>query len=445
MNIARFIAWRYLRSSSKDSTVAFMMRICFLGIFIGTFALMMTLIITNGFEATIQEKMQGINADIIITPPLGNRLDLDQLRPQLLAQFSDRIAAIAGNSTRYVILDHDKQQTLVMLRGIEPTEEAHVTTFAQHVATQWPYLLMEQDASLQKKLTHGAPLPEMLADDGVIIGYKLAQNYNLLLGETVTIYVPEPSKTKKIYLKKHTVRIAGFFRFGLEDYDSGFAFCSLSLLRTLFEEAAGVDQIAIKQKAQPPLPCWKKLFSRAWWHSLIESDYAEKKLIKQLEQALPALNIASWKSLYLPLLESLKLEKYVSFFILALITLVASLNMVSLLVLYIQQKRRDIAILEAMGMRKTQMRTVFIYIGMLITTTASVSGLLAAAIGGWLLERYPFIRLPDVYYISHLPARMSLDLFVIVFVCTLVIGLLSSWLPAQRAKRISIMQVLRSE
>ncbi|MFH0898850.1 MAG: hypothetical protein V1855_04690, partial [bacterium] len=96
-NLASFIAWRYLRFKQKEKNISFMIKICFIGIFIGTFALMLTQIITNGFEKVIHEKLQGINAQIIISAPEENQLDYEQIRKTLESEFSNEIAGISGS------------------------------------------------------------------------------------------------------------------------------------------------------------------------------------------------------------------------------------------------------------------------------------------------------------------------------------------------------------
>ena len=131
------------------------------------------------------------------------------------------------------------------------------------------------------------------------------------------------------------------------------------------------------------------------------------------------------------------------FFVLALITLVACMSMISLLFMQIQNKRRDIAIFKAMGLADTNIKAIFLRMGLVITTSASLVGLALAACAGYCIEKYPFIQLPDVYYVSYLPARMDLELFVVVFVVTLLLGFLATWVPAHRATQINVADVLR--
>jgi lipoprotein-releasing system permease protein len=404
--IATLVAWRYLWHKDKDSNIAVMIKVCFTGILIGTFALMLTLIITNGFEKAIHEKMRGINAQILISSP-GNKLDPVPISDAIKKNLGPDLVGVSGNSIKQAILDDDKTQTVLFLKGIDPATESSVTSLAEKIIRP-----------------QGDLLTTLLADNNIIVGHKTAQEHNLTIGQTVTLLIPKPDGKKKLALQSHAVTVAGIFKIGLEEYDNNLAFLSLDTLNELFDEQ-GVDHIIVKLAR--------------------DDDSYEKKMITRLKQRLGHLTIQSWKDLYPALVASLKLEKYVMFFILALITLVASMNMISLLFMQIAHKRRDIAIFKATGLADKQIRAIFLRMGLTITVSASLCGLALAALAGYTLERYPFIQLPDVYYISYLPARMDWEIFTIVFVVTLIIGFLATWFVAQRSTRINIAQVLRQE
>jgi lipoprotein releasing system LolC/E family transmembrane protein len=412
-NISTFIAQKYLKFKHKDRNISLMIKICFLGIFIGTFSLMLTLIIMHGFEKTIHEKMQGINSQAIIYSP-GNKLDYDSIKTVLMQEFSSNIESITASSIRQILIDRNNKQSVLFVKGVDPINEGKVTNIEQKIILP------------QKKL-----LETMLQENQIIIGTKTAQNYGLKIGDKIDLLIPEPSSKKKIFLNKKQAVVAGIFKIGLEEYDNNFAFCSLDFLQKLFDEKKGVDQISLKLKKTQK--------------SFLFSGNSEEQIIKKIQQRMPMLIVCSWKDLYPALVSSLKLEKYVMFFILALITLVACMTMISLLFMYIQQKRRDIAILTAMGLSNRKIRFIFLKIGLLITFLGSIFGLAFAALAGYLLEKYPFIELPDVYYISYLPARMEPELFIIVFLVTMFLGFLATWIPAQRTRKIKVAQVLRQE
>lgn len=404
---------------------------------------MLTLIIMNGFEKVTHEKMQGINAHIIISSP-GNRLDYKDLRAALKEDFHSVIEQISGNSTRHVIIDHHNMQSILVIRGFDVDHEEEVTTLASKIIAP---------SNLQKPI-----LPALLKKNQVLIGYKTAREYHLHVGDSVTLFVPEAGGKKKIFLNKKVVEVAGIFRIGIEDYDNNVIFTSLDFLNTLFDEQ-GVENVTIKLKPFTPPQIFKLNQSRdlvnvSWWKKtlvtlgkrikrlFIPFDY-EREVIKLLQERFPHLTVNSWKDLYADLVSSLALEKYVMFFILALITLVAALNMISLLFMQIQSKLRDIAIMKTMGLANKPIRSIFLSIGMAITLLGSVCGLGLAALVGYLLEKYPFIQLPDVYYVEYLPARMDGDIFFVVFIATIFLGFIATWIPAHRTKRIHVAQVLR--
>jgi len=440
-NLSSFLAWKYLTYKHKDANISFMIKICFLGILIGTFALMLSLIITNGFEKTIHEKMQGINAQIIINSP-GNRLDYENIAQTLQKDFSHDIKAMSGNSIKQAILDHNNMHTILFLKGVDPEKESQVTNIASKIV------------SSKKNLA------DLLADDQIIIGYKMARDHNLSVGQTITILLPEAGNKKKILLKKKHVTISGIFNIGLEEYDNNFAFMSLEQLNTSFDEQ-GVDYLTIKLREPERLMtsithAGLSFFTARFWKDLIvkikhacmllitrQTD--EELVIKKLQHRLPHLVVCSWKDQYPALVSSLKLEKVFAFFILALITLVASMNMISMLFMHIQNKQRDIAIFKTMGMNDQMIRSIFLRMGIWITFTGSILGLGLAALAGYFIEKYPVITLPDVYYVSYLPARMDFEIFFIVFAATMLLGFFATWLPARGCKNINIPSILKHQ
>lgn len=431
--LSLWLAWKYLQFGGKDKNISFMMRICFLGILIGTFALMLTLIITNGFEKVIHEKMQGIASDAIVYVP-GRLLDDKSIKQVISEEFNQEIEAASSSSTRQVIVDHNKQQSVLFLKGIEPKTEGAVSSVANKIT-----LPLGENGKLENILLEDGP-----PTNGIIVGHKVAQQFNLSIGSNLTLLIPEPGSRKKIFLKKKAAIVKGIFNVGFDEYDSKLAYCSLPFLQKLFGEKGkkktGVDQIALALKEETEPPLWKKIIRLFSW-----GTSREDQILSKLRKRLVGLNVSSWKELYPAIVSSLKLEKYVMFFILALITLVACMNMISLLFMQIQQKRRDIAILKAMGMPYINIKRLFMSIGLSITFFASVLGLGLAACAGFLLERYPFIELPDVYYVSYLPARMDLEIFTVVFLSTMLLGFLATWIPTKRTKKINIVDVLRQE
>ncbi len=413
MNSLSFhLAWRYLTHTHNNASIKYMIRMCFMGIMIGTCALMLTLIITNGFEAVISEKIRGINAPLTICSP-GRRLHEASIKAVLMKDFGHDIAGISGSSLKQVFIDHADTQTMIMLRGITPADEASVSSLPEKI-------VQPREPLRQNQCVH---FTELLKPGNMVIGYKLAHNVRLNIGDSCTVLLPKPRNKKQVKLVSRTVTISGFFNVGLEEYDSNMAFINHDTVDEWFNEE-GVDQLAIALRA---------------------SDHAtEQRCLKQFQKRLPQLTVVRWQEQYPALVASLKLEKYVMFFVLALITLVACMNMISLLFMQIQHKRRDIALFKAIGMQPLGIGKIFLWMGMLITISASLVGLGIAGAIGYMLQYHWQIPLPDVYFVSYLPARLDLPIFLVVFTTTLLLGLLATWLPLRNLKSLHVVEVLRN-
>jgi lipoprotein-releasing system permease protein len=215
--------------------------------------------------------------------------------------------------------------------------------------------------------------------------------------------------------------VSGIFDTGIDEFDNGVAYCSLSFLEKLFPNIT-IEHINIALK----------------------TGTNEEAIIERLHNR-TGLDVYSWKSLYPALVATLKLEKYVSFFIIALILLVASMNIISLLFMQITQKRPDIALLKAIGMTDNAISSIFFIMGMTISCVASACGLAAALVASWALERYPFITLPDTYYVTQLPVAMTWQIICVVFCVVIIFSFLATWIPTKRIRLINISQVLRFE
>ena len=386
-----------------------MVFISFIGILIGSFSLTLVTAIMNGFEYTIHEKMRGIHAHIIIRG-YSQELDIEAIGTILKNNFPE-IESFSPSDTQHVIIqasDNDTTPSVAMIRGVDPRKESLVNNLEQKIITK-----IQPDNSFS----------QLLEKNNILIGHKLARDLGLQVGNKMELLYTQPDKmrSRKITLEKMSATVSGIFKTGIEEFDSELIICSLPFLTSIFTES-GPTQLNIKLKPNTD----------------------EKKTVQKLTEQLK-LEVYSWKDLYPALISALVLEKYVMFFILALITLVASMSIISLLFMFITQKRADIAILRAMGTSHTTIRNIFVLIGLFITSSASLIGIILASIASMVLERFPFITLPDAYYVSYLPVKMEWSIGIIVFVVILFIGLIATWIPMRKIYTINIANVLRFE
>lgn len=410
MNItAFFLAQRILFSHVYKKSISTMTAICFIGIFIGSFSLALITAIMHGFEVAIHEKMQGIHANIIIQS-YNNNLNMDVLTKILNKEFPE-IIAFSPTSTHHILLrTHNESEdapNVAMIKGINPETEILTSSLSKKITTQLP------DTNFSQLFTNNY----------IVIGKQLARNNQINIGDTVELlFVPETEiHSKKITFYTQAAIVSGIFDTGIDEFDNGVIYCSLTFLEKLFPNI-GIEQV-----------------------NIATASYAnDENLINKLRHRL-GLDVYSWKDLYPSLVATLKLEKYVSFFILALILLVASMNIISLLFMHITQKRPDIAILKAMGMSHHSIGLIFFIIGMTISSLASFFGLLTALLTSWLLQKYPFITLPDTYYVTTLPIAMTAEIIIAVFFVVIIFTLFATWLPIQRIRNINVSHILRFE
>ena len=401
-----FLAWRYLRQTAYEQSTSTMVRICFLSILVGTFSLALVTAVMRGFELAAHEKMQGIHAQITIESP--EPLDIDAIETILHNEFPQIIAS-APNSSAYAIVQpqlEDASPSVIMLRGIDPTREQAVSTIDTKV-------VKPTDKALAK----------MISGKKILLGQNLAHTLGVTVGNPVTLNYTDTlsPQGRKLSMKQYEATVGGIFKSGIDEFDAGVIFCSNALVEKL-SPSAGITQLNVK----------------------IASDANEKQVISRLRERLE-LEVYSWKERYPTLLAALLLERYAMFFVIALITLVASMNIVSLLFMQITNKRPDIAILTTLGARMADIRRVFLWIGMSLACIACTLGLLLATGAAYLLEQYPFITLPDIYYTTHLPARMEWQTLALTFAAVMLVSFLAAWIPTRRLRTINISNVLRFE
>lgn len=362
----------------------------------------------DGFEHATYEKLQGIHPQLIIRPPYGQELNNQKIE-EVIAQEFPEVAALSPSASQYLIIqppDEDTTISLLILRGIEPEKEACVSTLSKTIIAS-----TGTDRSLEF----------LKQPDAILIGEQCAHTQHVTVGDTLELMIPESSGKKNIHFSPYTVRIAGIFKTGIDDFDAHVLFCSLHLLQQLFPDS-GISSIGMS----------------------LHDKNSEPLLLSKLQDRLH-LQVFSWRDLYPALLSALTLEKYVMFFVLALITLVASMSIISLLFMLITQKRADIALYKSLGVPDATIRSIFIIIGMGLAIVAGSLGLFAAIAIGFSLDRYQLIKLPDIYYVSHLPAHIHLSTCLLVFLVVLLLSLFACWLATRSISRMNISQILRYE
>lgn len=404
-SLSWYLACSYLPFRKGEYAITTMAFISFISIAIGSFALALVTAVMNGFQVSIHEKMQNIHPSATIYS-YKDPISFDALKKAMAQKFPEITAlspyAIAHIMVHSDAMEQDELPVVVQLKALDPHAELNVS-------------------SLSKKMIHGS-LSD-ITENRVVIGKPLAASLGVQIGDPITtLYIEQPtSGQRSVRVHQKESIVSGIFQTGIDEFDNGTVYSSFDFFDELFPDQ-GITQIGVA----------------------LDSTVETESLIPRMREFLQ-LEVLTWKDLYLPLVSALILEKYAMFFILLLITLVASMNIIALLFMIITHKRSDIAILRAMGLNQKTITQSFMLLGLTISAVACVCGLTAAWVTSWILEQYPFIQLPDVYYVSHLPARMELSIIVIVFALVMCITGIASWFSARRIRSINIANVLRFE
>lgn len=398
------LALAHIYSASAQKNISLMLKVCFLALTISAFSLTLVVAIMNGFQQETAKKLQGIHADIIIKAR-GGALDYERLIAVIQKEYPDSIAAATPQAFGNILLKSDIQDTLSPLCaciGIDPSREQQVTTLFDTV-------INKQDILNQ------------VTDNKLLIGATAAALLKVKSGDAITaLYIPEEPQRKKITLQESPAIIGGTFKTGIEEFDTSVVFCNLNFFKTLFKNS-DISQIAVKCKPGVDIT----------------------ECARALSQRFPQLEVFTWKDLYPALVSALALEKYAAFIILALCALIAAMNCLALIFMYITQKKMEIVVLKTLGMADSAISSIFMFIGIVITCLATVTGIALAALAGWVIEHYKIIALPDAYYVDHLPVLLDIPLVLVIFCTMLILGTLASYIPSRRIHTFSVAHLLK--
>lgn len=404
---------RYTRAKRRNHFISFISLASMLGIAIGVTALITVLSVMNGFERELRTRILGMASHATISAFRGNLENWTDVADRV--RDHAEVEGVAPYIEGEGMLKVGNELSGTLLRGIVPSEEVKVSDIGQHLVS----------GSLDS-LEAGAY--------NIVIGQELAQSLNATVGDKVDLMIPQASVTPAGVLPRfRRFTVSGVFRVGMYEFDRGLVLIHVKDAQALLRMGEGVTGVRLKL------------------HDLFDAP----RVSREIASTLPGLYyVSDWTRSHANFFRAVRTEKMVMFIILSLIVGVAAFNIVSTLVMVVQDKQADIAILRTLGATPRSIMAIFMVQGSIIGiigTLLGVAGGIALALNVEtlvpVLERLmgqQFLA-PDVYYISDLPSELKSSDVTRIGLLSLSLGLLSTLYPAFRASRVQPAEALRYE
>jgi lipoprotein-releasing system permease protein len=402
-----FLATRLIFSKNNSYVIKVVSWVCLVAIMVGCMSLALIFAIMQGFQSTTSQRLQNIYPQVIIQAPNRQSLNWEKIEKHLKTK--SVILACTPYAITYGVIHNPKLdleldlQNLTLIKAINPNQEAYIT-------------------NLDQKINSHLKLPDLLQNHQIILGEKLAQNLGLKINDQLEIFLPSElnSRKKSLNFKKIKAILSATLQTGILELDESMAICDLNFASQHFDHF-GIHQVGLK----------------------LTPACDPQIIIQQLKTDLK-LPIITWQELYEPIMAALKLEKYTGIAIACLIVLIASMTLIALLFMLITKHTSTIITLEILGLNRSKIRQVFMLISLIITSLASLCGLLLAGIIGFLIQKYQFIKLPEAYLLTNLPIEISKTIFITVFIMTTLISLMASILPLHLLSKIKLNHLLKT-
>lgn len=408
-----------------------------LGIAFGVAALIVALALANGFRDEMRDKILGGTAHITVMRRDGQPMtDFPGLIARL--RILDGVREAAATTYDGALLSGPNNSAYAVLRGVETESDWTTKELRRTLITGSLDSLFTGPARVEKSpdvpsftlkhppaITSFDEAPSEAALPSVIIGEELAGRTGLGVGQVGQLVSSEGTLTPLGLAPRYRrVRVAGVFRSGLYEYDATWVYLSLANASSFAGQGEqGATAISIE----------------------IRDIYDVARISDEVRAALgPIYTTLDWQEANRPLFAALALERRMGLFIIALIILIAALNITTTLVLVVVERRADIAILSAMGARTLSIMSVFMIegacVGIIGACVGVALGLLACLVG----NRYKLVSLPaDVYSISDVPFHAHARDVILAALVAFILSLLATVYPARAAARVRPAEALR--
>jgi len=402
----RLISLRNLRPKKKEGFLKVISIFSFLGIMLGVAILIIVMSVMNGFKTDLTSKILGLNPHVVIQ---SNGFKIEEKFISNLKKKFENINISKTFSGEGIVISNENAKGII-IKGIDKKNKKSLNFLKENISS----------GNLKK-----------FEKNTAFIGSELAFNLDLDIGDKINLtssaFVSTPFGGLP---KQETLIISGIFNTGFFEFDQNFVFLNLTDALSIFDKVKDDQNLEIY--IQNPM----------------QADLYKQK-IQELNQNY---FVYSWTDLNKSFFSALKVERNVMFIILTLIVVVAAFNIISGLTILIKNKTKEIAILKTLGLSNNSIKKSFFLTGFTIGFFATISGLIFGVIFSMNIERLRIflsnvfnleIFPSDVYFLDKLPSEINFYSIFIIFVFSLLISALASYLPALTISKMKTFRALK--
>ena len=404
----RIISLRNLKPKKKEGFLKIISIFSFLGIMLGVAILIIVMSVMNGFKTDLTNKILGLNPHVVIQP---NSFKINDDFILKLKKNFNNISLSKSYSGEGIIISNENAKG-VILKGVDKNEKKIIEFFD----------LFVQENNI-----------ENFHSNKIFIGSELAFNLDLKKGDTLSLmssaFVMTPLGSLP---KQENYKVAGIFNTGFLDFDRNIVFVNIEDALSIFN----------KEKEDQN--------KEIYLDDPLKANFYKDKIQKINQNYF----IYTWSDLNKSLFSALKVERNVMFIILSLIIVVAAFNIISGLTILIKNKTKEIAILKTLGLSNRSIRKSFFLTGLTIGFFATISGIFFGVLFSVNIEKiriflskaFNFEIFPsDIYFLEKLPSEINFNSILIIFIISLSISAIASYLPARKISKMSTFRALRYE
>ena len=406
--IERLISSRNLKPKKKEGFLKIISIFSFVGIMLGVAILIIVMSVMNGFKTDLTNKILGLNPHIVVQP---NSFVINNDYISKIKKNFKEVTISKTYSGEGIILINDKAKGIIF-KGVNIQEKKIKDFFENNIVSG-------NINQFKKK--------------NIFIGTELAFNLNLKEGDRINLmssaFVATPLGSLP---KQETFKIAGIFSTGFDEFDQNIIFLNIEDALSIFDKDTKDQNLEIY--LQNPLEANKY-----------------KKKIEKLNQNY---FIYTWADLNKSFFSALKVERNVMFIILTLIIIVAAFNIISGLTILIKNKTKEIAILKTLGLNNTSIKKSFFLTGFTIVFFASISVIILGVLFSLNIEKVRiFLSIvlnveifpSDIYFLEKLPSEINLFSIFIIFILSLLVSAIASYIPARQISKMKTFRALKYE